>query len=83
LDAILVASRFLQFAGALTLLGCSLFCMYGFNAGALPLPALKRRQWPRQTVAIVRRFGERARPATRADAMVFPLNSEAEKSVVS
>ena len=52
MDAILVGSRLLQFAGALVLLGCSLFCMYGLNVDALPLPARKRRQWPRRTVAI-------------------------------
>ena len=49
LDAMLVGSRFLQFAGALVLLGSSLFYMYGWQAAtALPLPALKRRQWPRE-----------------------------------
>lgn len=50
LNAILVGSRFLEFAGALVLLGSSLFYMYGLKAVALPLPALKRRQWPRQTL---------------------------------
>ncbi len=52
LDAILVGSRFLQFAGALVLLGSSLFYMYGREALVSPLPALKRRQWPRQVLVI-------------------------------
>lgn len=52
LDAILVGSRFLQFAGALVLLGSSLFYTYGQAAVALPLPAQKRRQWPRLTLVI-------------------------------
>ena len=52
LDAILVGSRFMQFAGALVLLGSSLFYTYGREAVALPVPALKRRQWPRQMLVI-------------------------------
>ncbi|MEO8467209.1 MAG: copper homeostasis membrane protein CopD [Gammaproteobacteria bacterium] len=51
-DAILVGSRLLQFAGALVLLGASLFYLYGLKAGSLPLPALQRRQWPQRTLTI-------------------------------
>jgi putative copper resistance protein D len=52
LDAMLVGSRLLQFAGALVLLGASLFYLYGLPAGALPLPALQRRHWPQRTLTI-------------------------------
>ena len=52
MDALLVGARFLQFAGASALLGSSLFWIYGLEPNARSLPALKRRQWPRQIVAI-------------------------------
>jgi putative copper resistance protein D len=51
-DAILVGARFLQFAGALVLLGSSLFYVYGLKTVELPLPALKRRQWPQRILTI-------------------------------
>ena len=51
-SAILIGARFLQFAGALVLLGSSLFYMYGIKVGALPLPAWKGRQWRRRALVI-------------------------------
>jgi putative copper resistance protein D len=48
LNAMLVSFRFLQFAGALSLLGASLFCIYGLNAVVSPLPAPEGRQWPQR-----------------------------------
>jgi putative copper resistance protein D len=53
LNALLVGSRLMQFAGALVLLGSSLFYAYGREAVVLPLPVLKRRQWSRRRVLAI------------------------------
>jgi len=52
LNAMLAGSRFLQFSGALVLLGSSLFFLYGVKTPVLPLPAPDRRQWRQRALTI-------------------------------
>ncbi|MEO7917627.1 MAG: hypothetical protein ABIR16_08280 [Dokdonella sp.] len=51
-DILLVFARLLQFAGALVLLGSSLFCIYGLRALDQPWPTTNSRPWQRRIVSL-------------------------------